>query len=67
MFNKIWKVFDGNKTIILGSVLTWLSGQDAESLINPVWLDLLKQVFSGLALLSAGHHFSKGSFKKDRN
>ena len=67
MLQSIWKVLDANKTILLGAILTWLSGQDAKLLLNPVWLELLQQVFSGLALLSAGHHFSKGSFKKDRN
>ena len=64
-FESIWKVLDGNKTILCTLVYSYLSGQSAEAFFEPQMLDTLRGIFLALGGTSAVHHIAKGSLKKE--
>ena len=66
-FESIWKVLDGNKTILCTLVYSYLSGQSAEAYFSPEILDILKQVVLGLGSASAALHVKKGKLKTTEN
>ncbi len=64
---KLWKIIDGNKTIIFTFLMFVLQLEEVENWMNPVMWEILTYVFGGSALASGIHHIKKGKLKTDQN
>ena len=66
LLSGLWKVLDGNKTIVGTALLGFVGNDGMKDVLDPNLVDLIYQallVFTGGA---GAHHIVKGHLKKDR-
>ncbi len=67
VFEKAWKILDGNKTIICGVIVSFASQGFAEEWLGLSACSIIIWIFGPAGVLSLIHHAKKGKFSTGSN
>ena len=65
LLKSVWAYLDGNKSIICLAIFNLLGLDAVKEVINPDWVEALREVFKYLTGGALTHHMIKGALKKE--